>query len=81
VGVAGGGTGHHPDSRPPLPAGRELLDLAVVEAGTGGTPVLHVDLGELAAVAEGGGQHPLEDGILDHRAVLSGGSTERDSFS
>ena len=50
----------------------------LVQPGAGCAPVLHVDLGELPTPAEGGGQNALEDGFLDHRAVLSGRTLKRE---
>jgi enoyl-CoA hydratase/carnithine racemase len=66
VGVAGGVAGDHPDARPAVAAGAQLLHPAVVEAGRAGPLVLDEDLGELAARAQRGAEHPLDHTLVEH---------------
>ena len=61
----------HPDAGPPLPPRGELLHPPVVEHGRRGRPVLGEHLGEVTAVPQGLGQHPLENWGFDHQGLLA----------
>ena len=67
VGEAGGVADDDPDAGATVAARGELLDPAVVEHAVAVAPVLGEDLGELAAGAQRGVEHPFEDGLFDHR--------------
>lgn len=67
----------HADARPAVVAGRELLDLSVVEGDTGRGAVLDEDLGESAAAAECRAEDPFENVGLDEAREGSPGRRGR----
>src|SRR5205085_10353194 len=67
VGETGGLAPDDPDPGTAVAARRELFDLALLERRRGRAPVLGEHLGEIAPRAEGGAEHALEDGFVDHR--------------
>src|SRR5690606_1986461 len=71
VGEAGGVAHDHPDPGAPIPAGGEVLDLAVVEHGVGGGSVLHEDLGQVTPGAQGGGEGALDQILVEHTTPSS----------
>ena len=71
VGESGGVPRDHPDAGTALASRGELLDPPVVQQGRRGRPVLGEDLGEVTAVPEGLGEHPLEYRGIDHHSLLA----------
>jgi len=55
-----------PDARASLATRRQVLDLAVVEAGRRHPPILGEHLGEVAACPERSGQHASQHSFIDH---------------
>ena len=66
VGVARGLALDHPDAGAAVPAGGDLLDLAVVQVGRRRPLVLDVDLREVGTGPQTSSEHPLDDVGVDH---------------